>query len=305
MVDRRAFLKRAVAAASGIVAVGGIFSVRRAYAIGRLRDDMLSRASNVITERERQELEGLPRQACGAIRDYVHGLCLDGYKFAEEICSQSFQNRLTSCTSHTERQKQVYAVFHAHLFNEREFQSRIGKVAEQIGAELDRNWVICCDAVAGAWGVAMRPHDTGFGSGDLSQRTLSQRTEPLIRRHMQGAIRDAVKKTCQPAILDLASSLGTSALLLLPVMLEVPYVGVPVFAMQAFQPIFDFLIGLFRSPSANVQLAVTQRLSQLSSDLCRQFEREIRERIVDLHSWQYRSVRDVAREQAARTVGWL
>jgi hypothetical protein len=300
MVDRRAFLKRAVAAASGVVAVGGIFSFRRAYAIGRVRDDLLNRASDAITEKERQELERLPSLASASIRDYVHGLCLDSYKFAEEVCSESFQDRLASCTSAAERQKQVYSVFHAHIFNEREFQNRIGKVAERIGAELDRNWVICCDAVAEAWGVAVRPYETGFGPSDLSQRT-----EPLIRRHMQAAARDAVKKTCQPAILNLASSLGTSALLLLPVMSQVPYVGVPVFAWQAFQPIFDFLIGLFRSPTANVQLAVTQRLSQLSSDLCRQFEREIRERIVDLHSWQYRSVRDVASEQAARTVGWL
>jgi hypothetical protein len=300
MVDRRAFLKRTMAASAGVAAIAGGFGLRRAYAVHRLSSEMMGQAASAFTEKEQAELERLPGLARQEIRRYVHAKCLEAHKFADEVCSEAFSNRLASCRTDADRQRQVYLAFTRDVLPEKEFQQRIEAVAGEIGQELDQNWINCCDAVAQSWGVGVLPYEAGFEA-----RELTARTEPLIREQLSAAIRDATTDTFRPAIFQLAGSVGTTAMLLLPVMIQAPFVGVPVFAWLSMEPIIDFLLSLFRTREANVQWQVTRRLSLLSGRLGDEFEREIRKRICDLHLWQYQAVRAVAREQASRTIGWL
>jgi hypothetical protein len=148
--------------------------------------------------------------------------------------------------------------------------------------------------------VALRPYEGGF-AGDQ----LAAWAEPLVRERLTAAIHETTTATLRPAIGTLLESLGTSAVMLLPVMVEAPFAGVPVFAALAFRPVFEFFIGLFRSPRADAQQRVCGHLAVLSERLGTELEREVRRRIAELHSWQYGAMREVAHEQAWRSTTWL
>ena len=301
MFGRRAFLKRSLAAAGGVALLGGGVGLRRVHAVHRLGSEMMKEADPLISTREQRELDGLPSQARNQIRRYVHGLCLDCYQFAEEVCSAPFQDRLNNIADFEQRQQYVYLSFNKHVLNETQFVNRIRTIAKKVGSELDENWIACCAGVAEKWGVALRPYETGFGCEDLKRMA-----EPMIRSQLTAAIQDATTRSSQPTFVDLSSGIGVSAVMLFPVMVDSPYLGMPKFAMSAFfRPLFEYLTGLFRSRRANVQSLVTGRLKLLSERLGPKFEQEVRRRIADLHYWQYRAVKTVAHEQAGRTVGWL
>jgi hypothetical protein len=299
-LNRRGFVKRALAGVGGLAAMGGVVGVRRAYATSQLRSQMMSRATRIISDKEQAEIEQLPTQARTEIREYFHGVCLDSHRFAEAVSAASFRERLASCGSDEERQREFRLAFHKHLATEEELNNRLRTIATDVGTRLDHNWAACCHDVAETWGVALRPYDAVFPSDDLAQWA-----EPLVRDRLSAAIQETTTETLRPAISKLLESVGVSAVLLLPVMVEAPYCGVPVFAALAFQPVFEFFIGLFRSRQADVQQRVTNQLAVLSARVGTEFEREVRRRIAQLHSWQYGALREVAGQQAWRSVGWL
>jgi hypothetical protein len=261
---------------------------------------MMSRAGRIISDREQAEIENLPAQARTQIREYIHGVCLDSHRFADAVCEPTFRERLAACGDDDQRQREFYLAFNKHLATQAELGNRFRAIATDVGSRLDRNWADCCHDVDQTWGVALRPHEGGFASDELLAWT-----EPLVRERVRTAIVETTTVTMRPAIESLLASVGTSALLLLPVMIESPFCGVPVFAALAFRPAFDFFIGLFRSPQADVLQRVCGQLAVLSDRLGSEFEREVRRRIAELHSWQYGAMREVAQEQAWRSVGWL
>jgi hypothetical protein len=284
----------------GIGLVGGIVGGRRVYATSQLRSQMMTRAAKIISEKEQAEIEQLPTQARTQIREYFHGVCLDSYRFAEAVCAPCFRDRLAGCCDDVQRQREFHLAFSKHLATQEELNNRLRTSATDVGCRLDRNWADCCHDVAETWGVALRPYEAIFPSDQLALWA-----EPLVRERLQTAIEETTTATLRPAIATLLDSLGTSAVLLLPVMVESPFCGVPLFAALAFEPVFEFLIGLFRSRQADVQHRVTKQVAVLSARIGSEFEREVRRRIAQLHSWQYGALRDVAQEQAQRTIGWL
>jgi hypothetical protein len=300
VVHRRSFVKRGLVGVGGLGAVGGIVGARRAYATSQLSSQMMTRAATIISEREQVEIEQLPKQARTEIREYFHGICLDSHRFAEAVSAPTFRERLAACANDEQRQREFHLAFSKHLGTGEELNNRLRAIATDVGSRLDRNWTDCCHNVAESWGVALRPYDAIFPTDDLALWA-----EPLVRERLQAAIEETTTDTLRPAISRLLDSVGASALLLLPVMLEAPYCGVPVFAALAFQPVFEFFIGLFRSRQADVQHRVTSQLAALSARVGTEFEREVRRRIAQLHSWQYGSLREVAQQQAWRSVGWL
>jgi hypothetical protein len=299
-VHRRGFVKLALVGAAGVGAVAGGLGVRRGYAANQLTSRMMSRAGKTITDKEQAEIQELPPEARKQIREYVHGLCLDAHQFADAVCEPSFRDRLAACHNDEERQREFHLAFSKNLATEAELNNRLRAIATDIGSRLDQNWIDCCYGVAETWGVALRPHDAGF-AGDQ----LAAWAEPLVRERLDAAIRDTTTATMRPAISTLLDSVGTSAVMLLPVMVEAPYVGVPVFAALAYRPVFEFFIGLFRSPRADAQQRVCGHLSVLSERLGTELEREVRRRIAELHGWQYGAMREVAQEQAWRSTTWL
>jgi hypothetical protein len=299
-LHRRSFAKRVLIGAAGLGAVAGSLGARRAFAASQLGSQMMGRAGRIISDKEQTEIADLPADARQQIREYVHGICLDAHRFAEAVCDPSFRERLASCPSDDERQREFHLAFSKHLATEAELNNRLRTIATDVGSRLDQNWVACCHDVAEAWGVALRPYEGGF-AGDQ----LAAWAEPLVRERLTAAIRDTTSTTLRPAISTLLDSLGASAVMLLPVMIEAPYAGVPVFAALAFRPVFQFFIGLFRSPQADVQQRVCGHLAVLSQRLGSELEREVRQRIAELHSWQYGAMREVAHEQAWRSTSWL
>ncbi len=299
-MHRRGFAKRALIGLAGLGAVAGGVGVRRAYSAGQLRSRMMGRAGSIITAKEQDEIQKLPAEARTQIREYVHGICLDAHRFAEAVCEPSFRDRLSACRGDEERQREFHLAFSKHLATEAELNNRVRAIATDIGSQLDENWALCCHNVAETWGVALRPYDSGF-AGDQ----LTAWAEPLVRERLSAAIEDTTTATLRPVISTLLESVGTSAVLLMPVMVAAPYAGIPVFAALAFRPVFAFFIGLFRSPQADMQQRVCRHLAVLSERVGTELEREVRGRIAELHSWQFGAMREVAYEQAWRSTSWF
>jgi hypothetical protein len=299
-LHRRGFAKRALIGIAGLGAIAGGIGIRRGYAASQLSSQMMGRAGRIISDKEQAEIQELPAEARTEIREYIHGICLDAHRFAEAVCEPSFRDRLAGCCTDDERQGEFHLAFSKHLATEAELNNRLRTIATDVGSRLDQNWALCCHGVAETWGVALRPYEGGF-AGDQ----LAAWAEPLVRERLTAAIHETTTATLRPAIGTLMDSLGTSAVMLLPVMVEAPFAGVPVFVALAFRPVFEFFIGLFRSPQADVQQRVCGHLAVLSERLGTELEREVRRRIAELHSWQYGAMREVAHEQAWRSTGWL
>src|SRR5438876_8653669 len=212
-VSRRGFVKRALVGVAGLGVIGGTVGVRRLYAASQLGSGMMTRAGHIISDKEQTEIQELPIQARTQIREYIHGVCLDSHRFAEAVCEPGFRDRLAGCVSDDERQREFYLAFSKHLATESELTNRFRTIATDVGSRLDRNWSDCCHNVAETWGVALRPYEGGFASDELAAWT-----EPLVRERLQTAIEETTTATMRPAIAKLLGSVGTSAVLLLPVM---------------------------------------------------------------------------------------
>jgi hypothetical protein len=82
-------------------------------------------------------------------------------------------------------------------------------------------------------------------------------------------------------------------------------VGIPVFVLLASKPVWDFVMGCLDNRRDGYQAAISSRLALLGNRVGAEFEREIRVRLVDLHLWQDRSVREIALRLTRERVGLI
>jgi hypothetical protein len=71
-------------------------------------------------------------------------------------------------------------------------------------------------------------------------------------------------------------------------------IGVPLFLVLAANHIWAFILGQLNDARADFQTAISARMALLGNRVGAEFEREVRERLSDLHSWQENAVRGTA-----------
>src|SRR5262249_53753516 len=158
----------------------------------------------------------------------------------------------------------------------------------------------CCEELAQKWDVSVKDYRVSVTANELGDRLT-----PLVQRGLRQALEQARTAVHKPALSDVREEIGKSAMLLLPVMVQAPWAGWPLFVVQALKPVFAYLVDRVKDRAHDLQFAVTDKLSQLAKRAGSEFENEVRLRISDLHKWQDRAVESAARQQAEQLIRWL
>lgn len=143
---------------------------------------------------------------------------------------------------------------------------------------------------------------------------VGKRLEPTIRNDISRAAREAVSAKQRPSIGETIGKIGESAVRLLPLAkisvkrgptgIEVegnPFV-IPVFFLLAARDVWEFITARLQDRAADCQLAISSRLALLGHRVGGEYEREVRLRLTNLHTWQERSIREAANLLAVERV---
>lgn len=273
-------------------AIGGAIWGRGLYARSRLEQQLIEEALPIVDGKSVEELEQLPVRARDEIRTWFHGPCANARPFSVEVCSERFQQKLYRCETDELREMLFLSVFLKHVASEAEILNRVELMAEELGSELDRNWNACCNEIAQQehW-KRYFPRQTKI-FGDLSGRLQSK-----IRHRIDDCLSIAQAAGQRPALTQTMESIGTSAVMLLP-LLPKPELMVPLFLLAAVSSLGEYCYRLLRDRVGDVQEAVSARLALLGNRIGSELETEISTAIGRLHEWQDQSLRKLAEEQA-------
>jgi hypothetical protein len=298
-MNRRKFLSGA-AGAGGLLLLGGGFWARAAYARDQLRRELVRLSAPVLTAKAHKELLTLPGQAREEMRRYFHGVCLNVHGFVEEVCSPEFAARLSERSTAEEHQELVLLAFMRQVATEAQVLNRVQLIAEDISQDLDRNWAAACTELADKWDASIKEYRAAVSGTELTDRLT-----PLVQAGLRQALQEAQAAGQRTLLGDVGAEVSKSALLLVPLAAQAPWLGWPLFAVLALKPVFEYFIARVRDRSRDLQWAVTDKLAQLGNRMGSEFENEVRTRIADLHRWQDGAVDAAAGQQAGQLIRLL
>jgi hypothetical protein len=283
-MNRRNFVVGAIVAT---VLGGGVLGYRE-YARASMKSKLLNDAIPPLTSITSTQLNALPERAREEIKRYFDGACLNAQGFVSHICSQEFREVLGSCKDDHEREVAFLAAFCSRVATSAEILNHVELIAAEIGTELDSAWSGYCNAISSKWNT----HLDRYGE-PLSANGLVEQLSGLIRNELAQAVKESSKSNLAPAIGDTIGKIGESAVMLLPVA-RYPNLFVPLFVVLAAKSIWDFIWGQFHDPQNDLQAMISGRLALLGKRVGAEFEREVRQRLTDLHTWQEKSIRALA-----------
>lgn len=291
-MNRRHFLREG--AAVGILAAGvsGALLLRRNHARAAVVSNLLNDALPAFTNNALNELRTLPVRGREEIKRYFHGKCLNVESFVTYLCSREFAERLGHCTTESDKEACFLAALCSRLTTEEELLQQIETVSAELGNELDSAWSASCREISSRWNVRIQ----GYGAC-LAADELSTQLSGLIRTRLEQALQIARTGHQQPALGETIKEIGESALLLLPLVRLGTlglHVGIPVFVLLAAKQVWDYVMGQLTDRRGDYQAAISSRLALLGNRVGAEFERELRLRLTDLHTWQELSLRDTA-----------
>lgn len=300
-MNRRGFLRTGIACGAVATGAGAFLFWRRNNARAAVHSQLLNDALPRLTSSSRRQQEILPVQAREEIRRFFHGKCLNVESFVAHISSDSFRERLGRCSSDDDRQETLLAAFCARIASEGEILNQVDIIATEIGSALDSEWDGYCRELSSTWNVTVK----GYGS-PVSFEDLTRRVNGMIRADLSRVLQAASAAGQTPALGSTIENIGESAIKLLPVVRfgKVGLViGVAVFVVLAAKEVWDYVLGQLDDRRADYQAAISARIALLGNRVGAQFEREVRQRVSDLHGWQERSVREAAIQMVQERIG--
>ena len=300
---RRRFLREGVAGGVLALGTGGFLYGRRHQARAAVASDLLNDALPSLTAGSNKELNSLPVKAREEIKRYFHGKCLNVEGFVSQICSNEFAARLGRCQTADERAGCLLYSFCIRVATEAEILNQVETIAADIGSELDAGWSAYCVEISARWNTRIQGYGTLLAADELTNRLSG-----IIRTDLEHAARQDMPDSQHPAVGETIGKIGESAMMLLPFVRLVPIglkVGVPVFFVLASRHVWDFVMGQLHDRRGDYRTAISSRLALLGNRVGAEFEREVRLRLADLHTWQERSIRSTVNQLAVERVGFI
>lgn len=294
--NRRRFLE--VLGVTGVAgAIGAGLYGRAQWQRSALAGALMQDAQQVMVPRQREELQTLPIRARDEIRNWFHAHCLNAAEFAYEVCSPSFAERLAACGSEQLQQQCVTNAFLAHVVSADEVQERLQVIAQELGNELDANWRGCCQQLSQRWQTQV----SGGGYEESLPRDLASRLDQLVQRSIDEAVQTA-GGSMAPALSSTVSSIGKTALLMLPVAAVAPELALPAFVARSLWVLREYVVRLLSGRVEGIQAEITHRVAMLGRRLGSEYEAELRHCIGQLHHWQQEAVRTFTEDYSRSAV---
>jgi hypothetical protein len=300
-MNRRRFLRQGIAGGAIALGAGGFLFVRRSQARAAVASEMLNDALPRLMANSGKELNALPVRAREEIKRYFHGKCLNVEGFVSRICSNEFAEQLGRCQTQDERENCFLQAFCSRVAADTEILNQIETIADDIGSDLDSAWSAYCAEISAKWNTRLESYGTPLAADELTNRLSS-----MIKSELGQAARQAATANQQPAVGETIGKIGASAVLLLPLVRFGALglkVGIPVFVILAAKHLWDYAMGQLQERRGDYQVAISRRLALLGNRVAAEFEREVRVRLSDLHTWQERAVRATAMRLADERVG--
>lgn len=299
-MQRRRFLRGGLTAAVTAVGAGGFLFFRRNNARAELNNRLLVDALPLLSSDSTRQLQTLPVRCREEIKRYFHGKCLNVHNFVTYICSDSFGERLGRCNTVEERQDCLLVAFCDRVATESEILNQVDVIATEVGSELDTEWGVYCRELSTRWNITI----SGYGR-TLTADTLNNNVSGIIQTEIERAIRLANTANQSIALSQTIGCIGKSALLLLPRVRSSSDSSIVffVFFVQAAADVLNYVLSRLENKKGEYQLAISDRLALLGNRVGAEFEREVRQRLSDLHTWQERSVRDMANNMVQERIG--
>jgi hypothetical protein len=298
-MNRRRFLGESLASGSLALAAGGYLLFRRSQARAAVTLQMLDDALPPLAANGLHEFNTLPGRAREEIRRYFHGKCLNVEGFVTHICSNSFAEVIGRCRTQEEREACFLQAFCGRIATEAEIRNQVETIAAEVGSELDLGWDQYCSEMSARWNSRVRAYGR-----PLALDELAPRLDGMLRTELSQAVHEALLANRKPALGETIGKVGTAAILLLPVFESIG-LALPLFVILAARPVWEFVSARLEDRRGDQQAAISGRLALLGNRVGTELEREVRERLTDLHSWQERSIRQLATHLAQERVGLI
>lgn len=309
-MNRRRFLREGLAGGAIAVGAASFLFMRRSQVRAEMTSRMLDDALPPLSATSMRQLNTLPARAREEIRRYFHGKCLNTEAFVSHICSSQFAERLSRCRTQDEREACFLQSFCGRVATDAEILFQVETIATETGSELDSGWDAYCTQLRGRWNARIH----GYGSS-LTMDELSNRLGVIIRTELAEAARQIISTYHRPAGSETIGKIGALALLLLPLAEVRVAVGpsavegrvnplvLPTFFILAARSVWEYITGRLDDLEGEYRAVISSRLALLGNRVGAEFEREVRQRLTDLHTWQERSIRDTATRLAEERVG--
>jgi hypothetical protein len=302
-MNRRRFLRAGAASGALAVGAGGYLFLHREQARAAATTRMLDAALPPLAGNALRELNTLPARAREEVKRYFHGKCLNVEGFVTRVCSDGFRDGLGRCRTDAERDARFLVAFCGRVATETEILNQVETIAADLGAELDAAWAGYCAELSTAWGACIRSY-----GGTPAADELTERLSGFIRAELAEAARLAASEDQAPALGQTVEKIGQSSVLLLPLVRLGPAgtaVALPLFVVLAAHHLWDYLATQLEDRRGDYQAAISSRLALLGNRVGAEFEREVRRRLADLHTWQEGSVRAAAQLLAEERIGLI
>lgn len=298
-MNRRHFL------ALGILALGagGVQFLRGRQARAALQRKLLEEALPLLANHSTSELLTQPVRAREEIKRYFHGKCLNVQRLVQDICSPPFRERISRYDTQEEREACFLQAFCERVVTEAEILNQIEIVAAEVGSELDAGWSRFCADLSVRWNAHLAPG----GSRPLAPASLSSRLDHQIEVELGQAVQQAASQGQKVALGETVGKIGQSAVMLLPLVRFGKgglALGVPLFVVLAARHVWDYVLAQWEDRQGADQAAISGRLALLGQRVGIEFEKEVRQRLIDLHSWQEHSVRTMTNSLVEERLGW-
>jgi hypothetical protein len=302
-MDRRTFLRETFMGL-GVLAcgVGGLL-VRRTRSRRQLVGQLMDSARPILDAKALGEQDKIPARARKEIEEYFNGLIMaanDG--FLTEIRSTAFRAKLHSLKKVEKRHKEVMAAFFRHVASDTDILARVRHVAHEIGPELDEHWRKCCNDIAAKW--ESRLHGSGI---PFEPESFVDNVTPLVQRQIEQAVKEV--HAGQSGWRETVRSLGEEALETgEEVRLEIGdhSIRIPEFWAKASRKVFsDSFIQALGSTKDDLQTSLNNRMLYFGREVASELEKEMRERLNKLQTWQLQAIHLSAEQQAAERIGFF
>jgi hypothetical protein len=300
-MNRRRFLREGVVGSAVVLGTGGVLLFRRNHARADFAARLLDDAVPPLTDQALAQLNSLPARGRDEIRRYVHGKCLNVEGFVSHVSSDDFAERLGRCRTAEERNAAFTVAFFSRVATEPEIVNQVEVIAGELGGELDAAWSGYCAALAGRWRRAVNS-----AKGTAAFDDLGANLGGLIRADLSRSVELAAAAGRRVALGQTVEAIGKSAVLLLPLALIGPAaeaIAVPLFVVTACNAVWEYVADRLTDRKGDLQTTISALLAGLGNRVGAEFEREIRLRLTDLHTWQDQAVRAMANRVAAEQVG--
>lgn len=303
-IERRQFIKQGLAGGALALGGGGFLFARRSYGRDALATGMVDDAMPAFHAGANKWLDVQPSRAREKIYTYFHGVCLNCQGFVAHITSKAFGERIGRCGSKAEKEHCFNQAFVTYTdASEAAILRQIDTIATEIGGELDDEWNTYCAGLSVKWNTRVGGRGSGFSADDLTQQMTG-----LVRTGLEDAVQQASASHQNPALGNTIGNIGKSAVMLLPLAKLGPVgvaIGVPVFFILAAKHCWDYSMARLDDRRGEYQTAITDRVSHMAARIGIEFEKEVRQRIADLHTWQESSIRETAARVAREKIGLL